>query len=219
MKKPIYICFEGLKGAGKSTIFELVLPVLKRYGYKVQGICPTKSTCHCPNKSACRCRSLERVFNKWPFLDRCRFLQQFLYAHRYSHVAESLDWDVDIFLGDRSLITSYACLWSDSKIRNYFWVLLTNQLETKIPVPDYVIYFDVPYEELQRRLEERGGCKNVDSSYERSIAMKRAYDIFRTQKGIIKRIENTKWYVVDAEKKREQVCREVLYIVKQIMSV
>ena len=55
-------------------------------------------------------------FNRNPRLKQIDSERQLFYAHRSNHAAEHIDWNADIILGDRSLITSYVCRWSDMRL-------------------------------------------------------------------------------------------------------
>ena len=101
MTRPRYICLEGLDGSGKSTAYEAVLSGLQQKGYRVYGLCPTKSTCRCADKLRCSCRSIERPFNRCAALRNSRFFRQFLYAYRSNRAAKEIDWNADVILGDR----------------------------------------------------------------------------------------------------------------------
>ncbi|MBD5469457.1 MAG: deoxynucleoside kinase [Lachnospiraceae bacterium] len=217
MSKPLYICFEGLDGAGKSTVYKRVMDILEQQGYRVQGICPTQTTCYCESKVACQCHSLEKLFNRYPKLHQYRFLRLFLYAYRSNYAAKHIDQSSDLILGDRSLITSYVCRWHHCNMYNRLLVFIVNRLEYKIPAPDYVIYLKVPQKVLHERLVNRGNI-DIDETEDRSRAMEFAYDILRTRKGIIKRIAHTKWCVINGDQSEENVCRDAIFQIVQLIT-
>ena len=217
MNRPIYICFEGLDGSGKSSTHNKVFACLQQEGIRVQGVCPTRSTCHCIEQSKCCCNSIERLFNRNPWLHRSRFLRMFLYAHRSNYAADHINLDVDLLLGDRSLVTSYICRWTRFNCCNRFLVWIVNRLEARIPAPDYVIYFDVPQEELKKRLTGRGN-QDIDETDKRSQAMKKAYDELRNHPSIIRRIAQTRWYVINGCQAQEDVNRDVIECIRQLLA-
>lgn len=216
MRRPRYICLEGLDGSGKSTAYEAVLRELRRRNYRVYGLCPTKSTCSCVDKSKCSCRNIERLFNRCAALKNSRFFRQFLYAYRSNRAAKEIDWDADLILGDRSIVTSYICRWTDSRLHNRLLVLMVNCLENRIPAPDYILYLEVPAEELHRRLAERGE-RDIDETDERSRAMWRAYDYLRTEPDAVRRIKDTQWHTIDGDRSREEVADEVFNQIENII--
>lgn len=209
MKRPQYICLEGLDGSGKTTAYEAVLKKLSQKGYRVCGLCPTKSVCSCADKSRCTCHNIEQLFNRCPALRNSRFFRQFLYAYRSNRAAKGIDWDADLILGDRSIVTSYICRWTGSKLHDRLLVFAVDRLENRIPAPDHILYLDVPAEELHRRLAERGE-PDIDETCERSSAMRKAYGHLRTTPGAIKRLQNVQWHTINGARPREEVADEVL---------
>lgn len=196
MNKPCYICFEGLDGSGKSTVFKKVCTALKEKGFNVCELCPTKKIDGTD--------FLEKLFDKYKFFNRSRFLRQFLYAHRSNFVAERIDWNADIILGDRSIITSYITRFSESPLISKFLVWKTNFLESKIPAPNFVIYLEVPPEVLQKRLKLRGNL-DIDENEKRSLEMRRAYEFLMKNPKFIRRIENTKWKILNGNLSEKEV--------------
>lgn len=216
MHRPIYICLEGLDGSGKSTAFKSVVKILEYQGYTVQEVCPTQSSCHCENKARCHCHSIEKLFNHYPILHKSRFLRMFLYAYRSNYAAQNINNQVDIILGDRSIVTSYVCRWNQSTFYNRILVWLTDKLEHKIPAPDYIIYLDVPQKILQARLSSRLK-KDIDETKERSRAMQKAYYIISTQL-VIKRLVHTKWHVINGDQTKDKVVQDILDLILPIIT-
>lgn len=209
MNKTLYICLEGLDGSGKTTLYKSILPILKQKGYKVQGICPTQKMC--PNNK------IEKLFERYQYLYKSKFARMFLFAIRSNYAASNIDWSVDLLLGDRSIITSYICRWTRYDLYNRLLVFVTDMLNYKIPSPNYVIYLDVPPEVLQKRLSYRKKL-DIDETDERSMDMRNAYEVLRKKRAIIKRIENTQWFVVDGNQSIDIVQKEVLQHVLFLLS-
>jgi len=199
-EKPAYICFEGLDGSGKSTVFNKVLKTLLGKNVKVSTLSPT----HKGDSQD----FFEKIFAENKFLNQSRFFRQFLYAHRSNLAVESVNLDADLILGDRSIITSYVCRWSDSNLKNSFLVAKVNFLESKIFAPDHVFYLDVPHEVLQKRLDLRGE-RDIDETAKRSLEMRRAYEFIYKNPVAIKRLENTKWHIVDGNRPEVEVFQSV----------
>jgi len=133
----------------------------------------------------------------------------FLYAYRSNYAASHIDWNVDLLLGDRSIVTSYICRWTRFPLFNSFLVFIVNCLEHKLPAPDYILYLDVPHYILRERLSYRKAL-DVDETDKRSKAMRYAYDMLQTQEGIIKRIASSQWYRINGNQPEEAVCHDAL---------
>lgn len=197
----VYICLEGLKGAGKTTLFNYLVKRLKEENVDFSTVSPTRST---GEKHL-----LERLFLKYPSLKDRRFPRIFLYAHRSNFAAKNANWSKPLILGERSITTSYATKWSNSKLRTWFNLSVINLLENKIKAPDHVIYIDVPYEVLRNRIEKRDKARDIDDTDSRLKEMETAYfEMMDNCK--IKRISNVKWHRVSGEGAVEQIGETIL---------
>lgn len=207
-KKPIYICFEGVDGSGKSTVFNTVLNLLKENGYDVVTVCPTQKKCDCKDKCSKKWFCVEGIFKTYSCLNKNRWIKQLLYAYRSNKSMENVNYSSDIWLGDRGLITTYISRWELRKISRYLLELVVNLLENKIVAPDYVFYIDVDHKEVQRRLDIRGG-RDIDETAERSLLMRNEYQYIKDHSCAIKRIKNVKWYVINGAQSRKAVIADV----------
>ena len=195
-ERPIYICFEGLDGSGKTTLFKKIVKKLKEEGFTLCEVSPTQK---------CGEHDLwENIYDKFKFLKDIIFFRNFLYAHRSNIVAKNIDWNVDLLIGDRSIITSFMCRWSKYELKNKKIIARVNFLESKIPTPDYAIYLDVTPENLQKRLKSRGNT-DIDETEKRSQEMRYAYDFLRNNPKAVSRIEKVKWLVIDGNPPEEEV--------------
>lgn len=186
----VYICLEGLKGAGKTTLFNYLVSRLEEENVDFSTVSPTRST----GESSL----IERLFIKYPSLKERRFPRIFLYAHRSNFAAKNADWSKPLILGERSLTTSYATKWSSSPLRKWFNLSVINLLENKIKAPDHVIYLDVPYEVLRNRIEKRDKARDIDDTDSRLKEMETAY--FEMMDNChINRILNVKWHRISGE--------------------
>ncbi|MCP8970942.1 dTMP kinase [Ectobacillus ponti] len=202
--KSTYICLEGLKGAGKTTIFKYLLEKFEEHGIEFSTVSPTK-----PAYSG---HFIEKVFQYFPTLKNNRIARVFLYAHRSNFAARSAAWDKKLVLGDRSVVTSYATKWSASSWRTWFHIWVINHLENKIKAPDYIIYIDVPQEVRRERIDQRDKERDMDESEDRARQMEEAYFHMMNGSGI-SRIQHVQWLKVSGEGKREQVCEEVFQLI------
>lgn len=210
-KRPLYICFEGLDGSGKTTLFKKIVKNLKESGITFYEISPTQK---------CGDNDLwEKIYDKFKFLKDIIFFRQFLYAHRSNTVSKNIDWNVELLIGDRSIITSYMCRWSQSDFKNKQLIARVNLLESKIPTPDYAIYLDVKPENLQKRLKFRGDT-DIDENERRSLEMRYAYDFLRNNPKAVSRIKNVKWIIIDGNLSEEEVFqnawKEITSLIKNV---
>lgn len=183
MKNGIYICIEGLDGSGKSTLFCLLKDYLEQTKKEYTTACTTKKTDDC---------FIEKLF-KINFLKKSSFFRAILYAERSRKVFYSTNWDLELILGDRSLITSYVTRWRKWANSRALTIIVVNILEPFIYAPDHVIYIDLPEEVLRKRLRKRGQPLDIDETSERSNEMRKAYNELFGSK-YISRLGKTKWH-------------------------
>lgn len=206
-KESIYICLEGLKGAGKTTIFNYVVSRLKEINVEFSTVSPTNPTGDS--------YFIERLFKKFQFLKSRRFPRIFLYAHRSNHAAVKANWNKSLILGERSIATSYASKWRKSSILSWINFSIINILENKIKTPDYVIYVDVPHEILRKRIETRDKERDIDDCELRLIEMEKAY--FQMMNHCrIKRMSNVKWIKVSGIGELETIGEKMLELILQL---
>ena len=204
----VYICLEGLKGAGKTTVFNLLVKKLEQNNVDFTTVAPTKMS-----KAS---NFFERQLMENPHLKENRFFRIFLYAQRSNYAAQQAQWDKQLILGERSLMTSYATKWERSKLKTWWNLKVINLLENKIKAPDYVIYIEVPHEVLRLRIETRDKERDLDDTPIRLLQMEEAYLRLR-KKNKIARIENTKWQTVLGDQPLEIVVDDVYEAVIKIM--
>lgn len=205
--KSVYICLEGLKGSGKTTLFNYLVSRLNEKNVEFSTVCPTK-----PSGDQ---YFFEKTFRKFPFLKNRRFPRIFLYAHRSNHAAENANWNKPLILGERSIATSYATKWTSSTFRTWLNFNIINIMENKIKTPDYVIYIDVPHDILKERIETRDKERDIDDTGSRIKQMEEAYfQMINSSK--VKRMSSVKWIQVSGVGEPETIGENVLELITQL---
>ncbi|MEW9053428.1 MAG: hypothetical protein AB2392_19870 [Neobacillus sp.] len=206
-KNGVYICLEGIKGAGKTTVFNNLVSKLRENNVEFSTVSPTRSSGEV--------HFIERLFKKYPSLKSKRLPRIFLYGHRSNYAAINANWNMPLILGERSIATSYATKWSHSSIRNWLNFGIINVMENKIRTPDYVIYIDVPHDILKDRIESRDKERDMDDSVTRLKEMEEAYmEMMINCK--IKRMSNVKWIRVSGVESPDAVCDNILELITQL---
>lgn len=206
MHKPPYFCIEGLDGSGKTTIFEHLLPILEGKGLNVFALNPTHKVLSFDN--AYHGENIEKIFEKNEELKEDPLFRAVLYAFRSNYATSKIDWNADLILGDRSIITSYICRWKESEVFNHAWVSLVNFMEPKIPSPDHVFYLKVPQEVLRKRLATRP-VLDRDETEERAQEMERAYRYLQDHPMSVERIKGVQWHIIDGTQAQEHVTWDI----------
>jgi thymidylate kinase len=209
-KSGIYICIEGLDGSGKSTVISSLKKELKSEGINIDVISPTKVLEKNKNKF------LEKTYKNISFFSKSRIYRAFLYADRSNNATKATNWNADLILGDRSIITSYVVSWSNIKLLNKLKFFRVDLLERKIYAPDHVIFIDVSYNKLNERLNTRSDKRDIDETFERSRKMKKAYISFM-KNNYIKRIKDVKWHVINGDDSKEVVLVNVKKLALEIL--
>jgi thymidylate kinase len=148
---PLYVAIEGPKGAGKSTLLGSIRPALAARGVLALPLDPTS-----PGP---RLHPLE-LLHLVPILGECDAIKERLYAYRSNLHADALHKrrgeNHDLVLGDRSFITTLATRWRrtvrEGEARHYD---RCRALEPLIPLPDHVVYLDLPVVALRARVAQR----------------------------------------------------------------
>lgn len=144
----MYIAIEGIKGTGKSTLLQTLLPFLKaRLEPKQHRI----AILH-PTKPIPEDHYLEREFYQHQNNDDYLRL---LYAARSNYHASHTDWSTDLIISDRSILTSLAVRWPHANLTPIEHYKQVRAQENIIAIPDLVIQLDAPNTTLLERYTKR----------------------------------------------------------------
>ena len=198
----MYIVVEGIKGTGKSTLIQN----LNENFREAITVSPTRIFEECVLVD----RIQKLVNNSSPN----RILKEMLYVFKSNIASLTTDWSHPLILGDRSIITSYATrLWRFNQPS--LQVGLIDIIEPFLPAPDIVLYLepnllDTVLQRLENR--ERSYGKEDETICKLKTDLK-AYEYLR--KHPTKRIENSKWIVIDANMSKEEILEESINIINQ----
>jgi thymidylate kinase len=197
----MYFALEGIKGSGKTAVFEGVYAELKR-----QGFAP-----HCLRPVAARPASILDALHVvsgryWP--DR---LVEQLYASRSNCAARHLPRR-GLVLGERSVFTSYVTRWDAADPEAS--MARVDALEHCIQLPQHVLYLNVPVEVAIQRIGSRPsrGYGNGDQAASR---LRDTDALYRHLAGMGERygLAPVQWHWVDATKPLQTVVCEAARIV------
>lgn len=206
----MYIAIEGLKGSGKSTLFERLPQRLRDYGLEVVLLCPTHPLpCDHP---------LERLAASAPSDDE---LRERLYAARSNHHAAQVPSGAQLVLGDRSILTSYATRWHRVCAgQRRLHIERVNRLENRIGLPDHVLFLNVPAEKLLCRLQARieRSYGRHDETPQRLQAALAAYAEMRERR-VELGLGAITWHDIDADVRPNRLLARVVVRILEILRV
>jgi thymidylate kinase len=143
----MYICLEGIKGAGKTSVYNAIKKQLEERGISFSTICPTKPITGFDIR--------ELLNSKFEFLRNSIFWSKWIYSHRSNYSAiKALKENKSLIIGDRSKLTSYVV----RKMQGKTWqeaIKIINKTEKYIPLPDLVIFFNIEPELAFERIKLR----------------------------------------------------------------
>jgi len=186
----MYICLEGIKGSGKSTVFELVKKKLEQEGLSFSIICPTKPI------SSFNIR--EWIHSHFHFLRKFDWWNSWIYSLRSNKSALiALREKKSLIIGDRSILTSYVT----KRIHGVSWngvIDLVNRMENLIPLPDVVMYFRIDPNQALKRLQKRRNHLSVkkDETLNSLYKAEEIYAEIRNHK-IIPQLSGIEWIELD----------------------
>ncbi len=204
--KPVYIALEGVKGSGKSTVFESLVAWLDTTDVRYSTLCPTRKS---PDFTWWERENLSRS----PDDDLWR---EELYGHRARYAYENADFDADLVLGDRSVVTGYMTRWQkwgDPEIT----IARVEARHGFMPAPDHIVYLNVEYRDVEKRLFQRTRSYGKhDETFWRIEENLAAYREIR-ETCRIKKLRSTQWHIVDGAASPNVVFGRVQQIIEQIL--
>ena len=204
----MYLCIEGLDGSGKTTLFSRLKIQFESIGVNVVEACPTR-----PVKAN---SFIERAFEKYSTLKKSSFFRAIVYGVRSRQTVKIVNWESDLILGDRSIITSYVTRWRKWMGSEFLTKAFVQLMEPTIPAPDLVLYLDLSPELLHKRIENRCQVRDIDENRKRSMQMRNAYKEIMDA-STIKRLKKTKWIclTINESDSPETVYEKSWQIIKQ----
>lgn len=207
----MYIALEGVKGTGKSTVFQQLQAALTSDGITVIPLCPTRPVS--PPNLLERLADLRRLRSSDTFRER-------LYAMRSNHAARRVPrLQGQLLLGDRSRLTSYVTRWSGSTAASReASIARVNALEPLIGLPDHVLYLHAPVEVLRARLEARLRVYGrEDETPDRLAAQLSAYEDLQRHAADLG-LAGVRWHRIEASVPAEQVVDQCLRTARAVFA-
>lgn len=210
----MYIALEGIKGVGKTTILTHLKTLLAESigNHRFDLISPTRPT---PDD-----HPLEVQYAQGPDNDK---LREQVYAHRSNYHACRTDWQADMIIGDRSIITSLAVRWHRvndglSALSHFEQVRAKEHL---IPIPDIVIQLDCDADKLLQRYALRKRCYGTqEECLEAILALKQHYQSvnrwLKTQEAIDAVGKNIDWITLDTSHNDYLTVLEQVFMIIQM---
>lgn len=207
MEKGLFIVFEGLDGSGKSTQIRLLAETLENRGRRVHR---TTEPTGLPTGKLLR-EALGGSGDLAP-----AYLAGLFLADRVAHnthpkegIGAFLDRGEDV-ISDRYYYSSFAYQGMDTDLA---WVMDMNLRSPAIHKPDLCIFLDVDQQTCKERIDGRQERLEIFEKDTGTLARIRDkfFEVFRLLEGK----ENIR--VVDASRPPEEIAREILQIVDEII--
>jgi thymidylate kinase len=146
---PRYVALEGVKGAGKSTLYCALARHLFQRGVAFVELCPTRAM---PAWHPLEWLTGAGLAERWDALT------ERLYAARSNWHARQLEPGAGFIFGDRSILTSYAVRWPAQRTADKRRHLEeVNRREHCIALPTDVLYLEVDEDTALERIRRRPG--------------------------------------------------------------
>lgn len=191
----MYICIEGIKGSGKSSLVQALQARLQQLGIE-HGVLKTtarRSRWHISDYIFAVCG------HYWPdgWVEKLFAARsEYHWRHRQRRVA--------VLLGDRSVLTSYVTRFDMQKPELALWRV--DALEPSIHLPDHVFYLDLAVASASQRLMARSGIspRRKDETPTRLVAATKAYRVLHLQATALG-LSRVRWHFFNADRPREEL--------------
>ena len=197
-----YIAFEGLDGAGKDTQKNLAVQYIQdkdKYAFIRQMREPSKFT-----ESG---RKLAELL-KWNTLDPQTALSYFIKDRVELSAIIRQNLEHSHVISSRCFLSSY--LYQQTQGLS-FDTIHEQHLTEDIQYPDYIIFFDLPVETLEKRLAGRGGEREIFETLE---FQKRNREIAHET---LPRITQSPISIIDASGTKEEVFEQVKPLIDKLI--
>jgi thymidylate kinase len=198
----MYFAIEGIKGSGKSAIFEGVIAALKEHWLDVHVLRPT-ARCNVPLLDPL----YETFGHHWPDV-----LVERLYAFRSNRAARSMPKRDCLVVGERSVLTSYVSRWDASD--PLAGLAHVDALEHRIELPQHVIFLSVPITLAMRRIGSRPK-RGYGTRDETEHRLREADSLYRhlAHAGAHYGLGQIRWHWINAAQPLDNVIRDVVGVI------
>lgn len=197
--QPRFVALEGIKGAGKSTLALALMEALTPYLEEpIQLFRPTRASAPYLWERTARAS----------FLCRNEFFLNELYIRRARAAARAIDWRRPT-LGDRSLLTSFACRLPTKSSLIASHIERQLQREPLNPWPGQVIWLHLPPETAHLRLKNRREVR-TNQHHESLAALHSQHLGYQALYDWSRKIGLPSWQLVDARQPTDQLVEKIL---------
>lgn len=198
----MYIALEGIKGSGKSTLFDRLVSDPSIASNQFSTLRPTVTD---------ETSLVDRMFKR--FGQQCPdTVVERMFARRSNRASRRLPKRTNLILGERSLITSYVTRWDADDPEA--GMARVDKMHSHIRLPDYVLYLAID----PRIAAERIAARPARTYGVRDETLARLYEADRIYRylavhGAMHGMAYVRWAIVDASAPVDQVFANVRKLV------